>query len=56
MRKLKIVVVGDGLVGKDFLCLAYQDSKLPNTLRPTAFSIYEFTKEINKVKTLLELW
>jgi GTPase SAR1 family protein len=27
--KLNIVVIGDGAVGKDFLCLSYIGSKLP---------------------------
>lgn len=56
MQQLKFVVIGDGLVGKDFLCTVYQDFKLPEKFLPAVFNIYEVTKEINNSKTQMEIW
>lgn len=38
--KLNIVVVGDGAVGKDFLCLSYVGSSLPTDLHWTLLPSY----------------
>ena len=39
-ENLKVVVVGDGMVGKTCLCLTYRDGKFPFQYSPTIFEGY----------------
>ena len=40
LENIKIVVVGDGMVGKTCLCLTYRDGKFPAQYRPTISEDY----------------
>jgi GTPase SAR1 family protein len=44
--KLKIVIIGDGMVGKDFLCLSLSNKKLPEKSE-TFLEQYEYELKID---------
>ncbi|XP_028398789.1 cell division control protein 42 homolog [Dendronephthya gigantea] len=48
-RNIKIVVLGDGAVGKTSLLLSYLTNDFPNEYAPTAFDNYTVSVSVNKV-------
>jgi len=54
--RIKLVVVGDGAVGKTCLLVAYQSGTFPEEYVPTVFENMTHTMEYNGEKILLLLW
>ncbi|KAG8176417.1 hypothetical protein JTE90_018407 [Oedothorax gibbosus] len=56
-RPIKLVVVGDGTVGKTCLCIAYTTGSFPEgEYVPTVFDNYAGAMECDGVKVSLTLW
>ena len=56
MRNIKIVVVGDGAVGKTCLIFAYAKGKFPDNYMPTVFDNYSTDLLIDGVPCTIGLW
>lgn len=54
--RVKLVVVGDGAVGKTCLLVAYQSGSFPEEYVPTVFENMTHTMDYNGGKVLLLLW
>jgi len=55
-KRVKIVVVGDGAVGKTCLLICYATGQFPTEYVPTVFANYTAKKEINGQVVILHLW
>lgn len=54
--RVKLVIVGDGAVGKTSLMIAYATSNFPTDYVPTVFENYTARKKRNDETVLLHLW
>lgn len=54
--RVKLVVVGDGAVGKTSLLISYAHNKFPTDYVPTVFENYTITKKYPTQTVLLHLW
>lgn len=55
-QSLKLVVVGDGAVGKTCLLVVYAQGKFPTEYLPTVFENYKAKVKINNVEHNILLW
>lgn len=55
-KDVKIVVVGDGMVGKTCLCLAYRDGNFPAQYNPTIFDTYHLRTTFDNEHINVSLW
>ncbi|KAG2383179.1 hypothetical protein C9374_004516 [Naegleria lovaniensis] len=55
-KEMKIVVVGDGAVGKTCLLWVYANNSFPETYVPTVFDNYKTTVNLDGRTVKLELW
>jgi small GTP-binding protein len=55
-RKVKVVVVGDGAVGKTCLLWAYSKQEIPPDYVPTVFDNYVVKLQVNNEEVTLQLW
>jgi len=55
-KRVKIVVVGDGAVGKTCLLICYATGQFPTEYVPTVFANYTAKKEIGGQTVILHLW
>jgi len=55
-RKVKVVVVGDGAVGKTCLLWAYSKQEIPPDYVPTVFDNYVVKLQVNSEEVTLQLW
>jgi len=55
-KSIKLVVVGDGAVGKTCLLISYANNKFPEDYVPTVFDNYVVTLHINDDPVELGLW
>jgi Ras-related C3 botulinum toxin substrate 1 len=55
-RRAKVVVVGDGAVGKTCLFITYATGKFPEEYVPTVFENYTLDTTYNKEPFLLHMW
>eukprot|EP01090_Pellita_catalonica_P012948 TRINITY_DN295_c0_g1_i1.p1 TRINITY_DN295_c0_g1~~TRINITY_DN295_c0_g1_i1.p1 ORF type:complete len:259 (+),score=47.44 TRINITY_DN295_c0_g1_i1:100-876(+) len=55
-KRIKLVVVGDGAVGKTSLLISYATKKFPTDYVPTVFENYTAQIRINNETILLHLW
>jgi len=55
-KSIKLVVVGDGAVGKTCLLISYANGKFPEDYVPTVFDNYVVTLHINEDPVELGLW
>jgi len=53
---IKLVVVGDGAVGKTTLLMRYREDKFPKNYVPTVFENYYVNNEYKGIKVNLGLW
>lgn len=53
---VKLVVVGDGAVGKTTLLMRYREDKFPKNYVPTVFENYYVNQEYKGIKVNLGLW
>ncbi|CAK8673480.1 ras-related protein Rac1-like isoform X2 [Clavelina lepadiformis] len=56
MKPVKIVVVGDGGVGKTCLCITYASDVFPTDYVPTIFDNYAATAQLDGLHYNLALW
>jgi small GTP-binding protein len=56
MRSLKLVVIGDGAVGKTCLLVVYAKGSFPTTYVPTVFENYNCKVTVNNELYKLQLW
>jgi small GTP-binding protein len=54
--RIKLVVVGDGAVGKTSLLISYATDKFPEEYVPTVFENYTAQMKLNDEAVLLHLW
>jgi Ras-related C3 botulinum toxin substrate 1 len=54
--RIKLVVVGDGAVGKTSMLISYAKGSFPETYVPTVFENYTATINYKEKKILLHLW
>lgn len=55
-RRIKLVVVGDGAVGKTCLLIAFATGEFPTEYVPTVFENYSAKMKINDKAVFLHLW
>jgi small GTP-binding protein len=55
-RKVKVVVVGDGAVGKTCLLWSYSKQEIPPDYVPTVFDNYVVKLQVNNEEVTLQLW
>jgi len=55
-KRVKIVVVGDGAVGKTCLLISFATGEFPSEYIPTVFANYTTKKERNGQQVILSLW
>jgi len=55
-HRIKLVVVGDGAVGKTSLLISYATDKFPTDYVPTVFENYTAQMKLNDESILLHLW
>jgi len=55
-HRIKLVVVGDGAVGKTSLLITYANDKFPTDYVPTVFENYTAQMSLNGESILLHLW
>merc|ERR1712038_651237 len=53
---LKVVIIGDGAVGKTALMVRYRDGRFPSDYIPTVFETNAKTVEVDNEKFELRLW
>ena len=53
---IKIVVVGDGSVGKTCMLLSYAENRFPTEYVPTVFENYQTTVHVNGEAHYLQIW
>merc|ERR1712055_896335 len=53
---LKVVIIGDGAVGKTALMVRYRDGRFPSDYIPTVFEMNAKTVEVDNEKFELRLW
>nr|NP_001335960.1 Rac and Cdc42-like 2 protein [Ciona intestinalis]XP_026691556.1 rac and Cdc42-like 2 protein isoform X1 [Ciona intestinalis]CAD48481.1 Rcl2 protein [Ciona intestinalis] len=56
MQPVKIVVVGDGAVGKTCMCITYANGVFPSDYVPTIFDNYAATSTFEGISYNLALW
>jgi small GTP-binding protein len=56
VRNVKIVVVGDGAVGKNCLLRSYSKAEIPPDHVPTIFDNYVVKLQVNGEEVILQLW
>jgi len=55
-KRMKLVVVGDGAVGKTSLLITFKTGEFPTKYVPTVFQNYSSTTELKGKKIFLQLW
>ena len=56
MQTLKIVIVGDGAVGKSCLLIRYTTNSFPNDYVPTVFDNYAFNYMLTGKPVSVSFW
>ena len=55
-EKVKIVVIGDGSVGKTSMIMCYAHDKFPDSHIPTVFDNHKGITKFNNEEVLLDIW
>ena len=53
---IKVVVVGEGAVGKTCMVMTYGADEFPSTYSPTVVDTYETVTKIDNKEVNLEIW
>ena len=53
---IKVVVVGEGAVGKTCMVMTYGKDEFPSTYSPTVVDTYETVTKIDNKEVNLEIW
>ena len=53
---VKVVVVGDGEVGKTCMIICYAEDQFPNEYRPTVFDAYKGNMDYQGREVTLHIW